>query len=129
MAYLEGLSAVDLGIFIAGEDFAATQSMTEEFRQTVTFRGAFGSDGPVLRSIRASDEDEVTFEAVLLKKGVARGMNDEAQLKKLRDFEVVVRRGTQRRVYPGCNWTMIRVSSTLDEVTLSANISIPGYGR
>ena len=33
MAWLEALNAPDLGIFIAGEDFAATQDMTEEFRQ------------------------------------------------------------------------------------------------
>src|SRR6187402_2243547 len=101
MAWLEALNAPDLGIFIVGEDFAATQDMSEEFRQEIRFQGAFGVDGPVLRSVRAADEDEVTFSAVLLKRGVARGMNDEKRLKALRDFETMTRRGELRNVYRG----------------------------
>lgn len=129
MAWLEALNAPDLGIFIAGEDFAATQDMTEEFRQEVRFQGAFGVDGPVLRTVRGADEDEVTFSAILLKRGVARGMNDERRLKGMRDFEVMTRRGDLRNVYRGCNWTLIRINSGQDQVTLNCNISVPGYVR
>ena len=129
MAWLEGLSAADLGIFVAGLDFAATQDMTEEFRQEVRFQGAFGSDGPVLRTVRAADEDTVSFSAVLLKRGVARGMNDEEKLKQLRDFEVMTRRGDKVTVYRGCNWTRIAINSTREGVTLNCDISVPGYSR
>lgn len=129
MAWLEALNAPDLGIFIAGEDFAATQDMTEEFRQEVRYQGAFGTDGPVLRSVRKADEDTVTFSAVLLKRGVARGLNDEDKVKTLRDFEVMTRRGTHRAVYRGCNWTRITVTSGQDQATLSMDISVPGFVR
>lgn len=129
MAWLEALNAPDLGIFLAGEDFAATQDMTEEFRQEVRFSGAFGIEGPVLRSVRAADEDEVTFSAILLKRGVARGMNDEKRLKALRDFEVMTRRGDLRNVYRGCNWTLLRINSGQEQVVLNCNISVPGYSR
>lgn len=129
MAWLEALNAVDLGIFIAGEDFAATQDMNEEFRQEISFQGAFGSDGPVLRSVKAADEDTVSFSAILLKRGVARGMNDERALKAMRDFEVMTRRGDLRNVYRGCNWSRIGINSTQTQVVLSADISVPGYVR
>lgn len=129
MAWLEALNAPDLGIFIAGEDFAATQDMTEEFRQTVSYRGAFGTDGPVLRSVQAADEDTVSFSALLLKRGVARGMNDETRIKNLRDFEVMTRRGDLRTVYVQCNWTMVRVVSGQNDVTLTCEISVPGFSR
>lgn len=129
MAWLEALNAPDLGIFIAGEDFAATQDMTEEFRQEIRFQGAFGTDGPVLRSVRHADEDQVTFSAVLLKRGAARGLNDETTVKTLRDFEVMTRRGDTTNVYRGCNWSRIAINSTQDQVTLSMDISIPGYVR
>ncbi len=127
MAWLEALNAPDLGIFIAGEDFAATQSMDEEKRQEVRFQGAFGVDGPVLRSVRRADEGTVSFSAVLLKKGVARGLNDEEKLSTQRDFEVMCRRGVRRPVYRGCNWTTIRIASTLDQVLLTTDISVPGW--
>ena len=129
MAWLEGLNAPDLGIFVAGEDFAATQDMTEEFRQEISFRGAFGTDGPVLRTVRHADEDQVSFSAVLLKRGVARGMNDEDALKAMRDFEIMTRRGDHRSVYRGCNWSRISIASNLTESVLSADISVPGYVR
>jgi hypothetical protein len=129
VAWLEALNAPDLGIFIAGEDFAATQDMTEEFRQEVRFQGAFGVDGPVLRTVRGADEDEITFSAILLKRGVARGMNNERRLKTLRDFESMTRRGDDRNVYRGCNWTLIRIQSGQEQVTLNCNISVPGYVR
>lgn len=127
MAWLEALNAPDLGLLINGEDFAATSDMTEESRQEVTYVGAFGSDGPVLRHVRAADEGTLSFTAVLLKQGVARGLNDETTLKTLRDFEIVTRRGNLRTTYRGCNWTRISVHSTLDQVTLDCDITIPGY--
>lgn len=129
MAWLEGLNAPDLGVFIAGKDFAATQDMNEEFRQEVRFQGGFGTDGPILRTVRHADEDQLTFSAVLLKRGVARGLNDEDFLKTLRDFEVMTRRGDHRSVYRSCNWTRIAINSTQDQVVLTADISVPGYTR
>ena len=82
MAWLQGLTAVDLGIsFAQGKEFAAAQDMTEEFRQEVAYQGAFGTDGPVLRRVRPSDEGTVSFTAILLKDGVASKMNDESLLK------------------------------------------------
>jgi hypothetical protein len=128
LAWLQGLTAVDLGIsFEAGRDFAATTEMTEEFRQEVAYQGAFGTDGPVLRRVRAADEGTITLTVVLLKEGVANKMNDEALLKQMRDFDVQVRRGNVVRTYRGCNWNRISVRSTLDSVTLDCDISIPGY--
>lgn len=128
MSWLQGLTAVDLGIsFAAGKDFAATQEMSEEIRQEVAYQGAFGTDGPVLRRVRPADEGTVTFSVILLKDGVANGMNDESLLKQMRDFEVQTVRGKTVMTYQGCNWTRITVRSTLDQVTLDADISIPGY--
>jgi hypothetical protein len=130
MAWLEGLTAVDLGIsFENGKHFAATQEMTEEFRQEVAFQGAFGTDGPVLRRVRPADEGTVTFTAVLLKSGVtgSNKMNDEQLLKSMRDFDVQVSRGSQVRTYRGANWNRISIRSTLDQVTLDCDISIPGF--
>ena len=128
MAWLQGLTAVDLGIhFEQGKEFAATQDMTEEFRQNVTYQGAFGTDGPVLRRVQTADEGTVSFSAVLLKAGVASKMNDEAWLLQMRDFDVQTKRGDVVRTYQGCNWNRISIRSTLDNVTLDADISIPGY--
>lgn len=128
MAWLQGLTAVDLGIsFENGKEFAAVQDMSEETRQEVSYQGAFGTDGPVLRRVRAADEGTVSFTCVLLKDGVAANMNDEDLLKQMRDFDVQTVRGTKVHTYRGCNWTRITVRSTLDQVTLDADISIPGY--
>lgn len=128
MAWLQGLSAVDLGIsFESGRDFAATQDMSEELRQRVSYQGAFGTDGPVLRTVRPEDEGTVSFTAILLKEGVAGRMNDEDFLLQMRDFDVQVRRGQKVKTYRGCNWTRVAVRSTLDSVTLDCDISIPGY--
>lgn len=128
MAWLQGLTAVDLGIsFENGRDFAATQEMTEEFRQEVGYQGAFGTDGPVLRRVRAADEGTVTFSAILLKEGVANRMNDESLLQQMRDFDVQVKRGDSVRTYRGCNWNRISIRSTLEQVTLDCDISVPGY--
>lgn len=128
MAWLEGLTAIDLGIsFANGRDFAATQDMTEEFTQEITYQGAFGSDGPVLRRLRPSDEGTVSFTCVLLKDGVANKMNDEALLKLMRDFDVQCTRGNRVVTYRGCNWRRISIRSTLDNVTLDCDITIPGW--
>lgn len=128
MAWLESLTAVDLGIsFASGVDFAATQEMTEEIRQEVQYQGAFGTDGPVIRRVRPADEGTVSFNAVLLRRGVANRMNDESLLKQMRDFEVQTTRGDSVRTYQGCNWNRISVRSTLDQVVLDCDISIPGY--
>jgi hypothetical protein len=128
MAWLQGLTAVDLGIsFQNGIDFAATQEMTEEFRQDVAYQGAFGTDGPVLRRIRPSDEGTVSFTVILLKDGVANKMNDESLLRQMRDFDVQVKRGDVVRTYRGCNWNRITIRSTLDQVTLDCDISVPGF--
>jgi len=128
VAWLQGMTAVDLGIsFQNNQHFSATQEMTEEFRQEVAYQGAFGTDGPVLRRVRPADEGTVTFQAILLKDGVAGGLNDEVILRSMRDFEVQVKRGSRVYTYTGCNWNRISIRSTLNDVTLDADISIPGY--
>lgn len=128
MAWLKGLSAVDLGIsFENGKHFAATQEMTEELRQEVAFQGAFGTDGPVLRRIRPADEGTVSFTAVLLAEGAAQRMNDERVLKTMRDFDTQVVRGSNIVTYRGCNWNRISIRSTLDQVTLDCDITVPGF--
>jgi hypothetical protein len=128
LAWLQGLTAVDLGIsFENGRDFAATQEMTEEFRQRVSYNGAFGTDGPVLRRVQADDEGTVSFSALLLKAGAGNHMNDETFLRSMRDFDVQVVRGSAVRTYRGCNWNRISIRSTQDSVTLDCDISVPGY--
>jgi hypothetical protein len=128
VSWLQGLTAVDLGIsFANGQDFSAVQDMSEEMRQEVAYQGAFGTDGPVLRRVRAADEGTVSFTCVLLKDGVANQMNDEDLLRQMRDFDVQTVRGDGVHTYRGCNWTRISIRSTLDQVTLDADISVPGY--
>jgi hypothetical protein len=128
LAWLQGLTANDLGIsFENGKDFAATQEMTEETRQEVAYQGAFGTDGPVLRRLRPADEGTVSFTAILLKAGAANHMNDETLLKEMRDFEVKVTRGSNTYTYVGCNWNRISIRSTLNDVTLDCDISVPGW--
>jgi len=128
LAWLQGLTAVDLGLsFEAGKDFAATQEMSEEFSQNVSYQGAFGTDGPVLRRVQAADEGTVTFNAILLKDGVASKMNDETLLKSMRDFDVQTKRGNLIQTYRGCNWSRLTIRSTLEQVTLDGTLSIPGY--
>lgn len=128
MAFLEGLTAVDLGIaFENGKHFAATQEMSEEFRQEITYQGAFGTDGPVLRRLRNADEGTVSFSCVILKEGAAASMNDESVLKTMRDFDVHIQRGNVNKTYKGCNWNRLSLRSTLDSVTLDADLSVPGY--
>jgi len=128
MAWLEGLTAVDLGIsFENNKEFVTNQEMSEEARQEITYQGAFGTDGPVLRRIRFADEGAITFSAILLKKGVQGKMNDEDFLRTMRDFDVHVRRGEFAKTYKGCNWSRISIRSTPDQVTLDADLSVPGY--
>jgi len=126
--WLKGLTAVDLNIaFENGKHFAAVNEMSEEFRQEVTYQGAFGTDGPVLRRVRTADEGTVTFTAVLLAEGAGANMNDESLLRQMRDFDVQCVRGTRVVTYRGCNWSRISIRSTLDTVTLDCDITIPGY--
>ena len=128
MAWLKGLTAIDLGIsFENGKHFAATSDMSEEIRQEVTYQGAFGTDGPVLRRVRTADEGTVTFTAVLLAEGAGQSMNDEGLLKQMRDFDVQCVRGQRVVTYRGCNWQRISIRSTLDNVTLDCDITVPGY--
>jgi hypothetical protein len=126
--WLKGLTAVDLGIsFENGKHFAAISDMSEEFRQEVSYQGAFGTDGPVLRRVRTADEGTVTFTAVLLSEGAGQNMNDESLLRQMRDFDVQAVRGSRVVTYRGCNWQRISIRSTLDSVTLDCDITIPGY--
>lgn len=128
MAFLEGLTAVDLGLdFENGKHFAAYQDMSEESTQEITYQGAFGTDGPVLRRLRKSDTGTVTFTAVLLKAGAAAGMNDEDVLMSMKDFQIQAKRGSKTKTYLNCNWARVTIRSGLDQVTLDADISIPGY--
>lgn len=127
MPTLEALSAKDLGLFINGQDFIAVQDLSEESRQEITWRGAFGHDGPVLRTLRAADEDTLSFTAIVLKAGAAKGMNKKSQLKLMRDFEVKVKQGDDVITFTNCNWTRLATRSTLTEVTLDCDISVPGF--
>jgi hypothetical protein len=126
--WLDALHAEDLGITVAGNHYAATQSMDEEHRQEVRFFGAFGSDGPVARSVRRADESTVSFSAILLAPGQDAGMDDETFMLGLKNFQIACRRGANAwHVYDNCAWNTVRVSSSLDSVTLSADFSVPGY--
>jgi hypothetical protein len=79
---------------IAGNHYAATQSMDEEHRQEVSFLGAFGSEGPIIRSVRKADEGVVSMSALLLKPGQDAGMDDETFLLGLNEFSIACRRGS-----------------------------------
>lgn len=130
--WLDALNAPDLGIVIAGNHYAATQSMDEEHRQELRFHGGFGSEGPVARSQRRADESTVSMSAVLLQPGQDAGMDDEVWMLSLRSFSIMCRRGSTGspsdwHVYNYCSWNTIRVNSTLDQVTLNADFSVPGY--
>lgn len=126
--WLEALSAPDLGLLIAGDHFAATQTMDEESTQTATYMGAFGVDGAIIRSVRKGDADTLSFSALLLKPGQDAGMDDEERLRGLASFQVSAKRGNSGnpsdwRIYDDCVWTTLRIASTLDTVTLSADFS------
>lgn len=125
--FLEAISAGDLGIFIAQEDFLAVQSMRERFTQSITYRRAFGSDTPVIRSKVPGDENVVSFSFILLKAGYQRGLNRYAVLKAMQDFEISTRKGEIIETYQGCNWTSIDIDSGVDTVTVNVDISVPNF--
>jgi hypothetical protein len=125
--FLEGLAGKDLGLALNNQDFVAIQDMNEESRQEINWRRAFGTDGPVLRTIVGADEDTLNFTAIVLKGGAVKGLNRKSQLKKMRDFEVMVRYGDEVVTYRSANWTRISVRSTHTEVMLDCDISIPGF--
>jgi hypothetical protein len=125
--FLEAISAGDLGFFVEGEDFIAVQSMREQYRQEVTYRSAFGSDHPTIRSKRASDENVVSFSFIALKSGVQRGLNDYGVLRQMEDFEIQTKKGGKMETYTGCNWTSIDIDTSLDVVTINVDVSVPGF--
>jgi hypothetical protein len=126
--WLEALNAPDLGIVIAGNHYAATQSMDEEHRQEIRFMGGFGAEGPICRAVRKADESTLSFSAILLKPGQDAGMDDEEWMLALKNFTIATRRGPDSwHHYPNCAWNNVRVNSTLDQVTLNADFSVPGY--
>jgi len=128
MGWLAGITAEDLDItFEDGVHFTAVQEMTEEFRQEVQYQGAFRHDGPVLRRKRRADEGTISFSVILLKGGISGEMNNEDKLKEMSDFKVTTKRGNDTTVYHGCNWNRISIRSTLDQCTLDADVSVPGY--
>jgi hypothetical protein len=126
MAFLQQVTAKDLGVFLNGKDFVAVQSMRERFRQEITRRGGFGSDGPIIQSVRAADEGTVSFSFILLREGALRGLNSYRVLWKIRDFEIQTKKGTLYESYSGCNWTDIDIDSGLDQVMINVDVSIPG---
>jgi hypothetical protein len=130
--WLDALNAPDLGIVIAGNHYAATQTMDEEARQNVRFLGGFGSDAPVARSVRRADESTVSFSAILMKPGQGAGMDDETFMYSLKNFRIACRRGSTGspddwHIHDNCAWNTIRVASTLNDVTLTADFSVPGF--
>jgi hypothetical protein len=128
MAFLEGLTAVDLGLdFQNGQHFAAYQDMSEEKSQEITYQGAFGTDGPVLRRKRKADTGTLTFTAILLKAGAAAGMNNMKTMESMEDFQAQAKTGGEITTYLNCDWTRLTKRSTIDQVSLDADISIPGY--
>lgn len=126
-AFLEAISAKDLGIFVNGQDFIAVQNMRERFRQEITYRSAFGSAHPIIRNKRAADESTVSFSFILLLSGVQRGLNSYQTLRKMSDFEVQTKKGDIVETYVGCNWTDIDIDSGQDAVTVNVDISMPGF--
>ena len=126
--WLKGITAADIDIeFFGGVHFIATQEMTEEMRQDVTYQGAFGTDGPILRRVKGADEGSVSFSVVLTRDGVDQRMNDESILLGMTDFEIKTTRGDTISTWTGCNWNRVSVRSTLDNVTLDADVSVPGW--
>lgn len=126
-AFLEAISAGDLGIFVNRQDFIAVQSMRERYRQEISYRSSFGQNHPTIRTKRAADENNVSFSFLLLKSGVDRGLNDERVLRGLSDFEIQTKKGEIFETYVGCNWTDIDIDSGLDSVTVNVDISVPGF--
>lgn len=139
--WLEGLRAPDLGFefrrgsggggdLVAGRHYAATQTMDEERRQNINFNGAFGHDGAVVKSVRKADEATISFSAMLLRgAGTDSILADEDRLLAAQGFMVACRRGAANwRVYDECEWSRVAVNSSLEQVTLNADISHPQQG-
>ncbi len=126
-AFLEAIAAEDLGVFMNNQDFVAVQNMRERFRQEITYRGAFGSAHPTIRAKRPADENTMSFSFLLLRSGVARGLNSYQTLRQLGDFEIQTKKGTIVETYRGCNWSDIDIDSGLDQVLVNVDISFPGF--
>lgn len=130
--FLEALNAPDLGIVVAGNHYAATQTMDEEHRQMINYNGAFGAEGPVTRSRRHADDSTISMSALLLEPGQNAGMDDEDFLLDMDSFQISCRRGSSGQpsdwhVYDGCAWNTVRVSSSLEQVMLTVDFSVPGF--
>jgi hypothetical protein len=118
------MAAEDLGIVIAGNHFAATQTMDEGSSQTVNYDGAFGTNKAIIRTVTPADEDTISFTALLLKPGQNAGMEDESWMRDLKNFQIAARRGANKYfVYDDCVWTSLRVASTRQSVTLTGDFS------
>lgn len=126
-AFLEAISAGDLGIFLNGQDFVAVQNMRERYRQEVSYRGAFGASHPIIRTKRAADENTVSFSFILLKDGVQRGLNSYQTLRQMEDFEIQTKKGSIIETYVGVNWTDIDIDSGQDQVMVNVDCSVPGF--
>lgn len=125
-AFLEAISAGDLGVFVNQQDFVAVQSLREHFRQEVTYRSSFGEERANIRTKRAADEITLSFSFVLLKSGAARGLNSYEVMRQMQDFEIQTKKGDIYETYAGCNWTDIDIDTGMDGVTVNVDISIPG---
>jgi hypothetical protein len=126
-AFLEGITAGDLGIFVNGEDFIAVQSMNERFSKSVQYRRTFGSDNPTIRTMTPADANTVSFSFIILKAGVVRGLNSYQTLQAMEDFEIQTKKGSTIETYMGCNWTDIAIDSGIEIVTANVDISVPGF--
>jgi hypothetical protein len=126
-AFLEAISAGDLGIFVNGVDYVAVQSMRERLRQEIGYRGAFGSKHPIIRNKRFADENQVSFSFLLLKSGVTRGLNSYRVLRQMEDFEIQTKKGDLVETYVGANWTDIDIDSGMDQVMVNVDCSVPGF--
>lgn len=126
-AFLEGIASGDLGIFVNGVDFIAVQSMRERLSKTVNYRRTFGSDNPTIRTITPADANTVNFSFILLKSGVVRGLNTYRVFNSLEDFEIQTKKGAYIETYLGCNWTDIDIDSGVELVTVTIDISVPGF--
>jgi hypothetical protein len=126
-AFLEAIAAGDLGIFVNNQEFIAVQSMNEKFRQELTYRSAFGSSHPIIRTKRAADENTISFSFLLLKSGISRGLNSYGTFRLMQDFEIQTNKGSYVETYRGCNWTDITIDSSLEQVMVNVDVSCPGF--
>lgn len=140
--FLEAISSKQLGVHVNGAQFIAVQTMNERFRQEITYRGSFGFEGSVIRSLRPADENTISFSFILLNEAIKNKMNSYKFFAGLQDFEVKTRKGAEGQggvregatmkplyevwsTYDGCNWTDVGIDSTLDLVTVNMDISFP----